>query len=108
MTVALYAEFESLPGEHTQVARLISDFAELVTHEDGNLQFEVHAVAESLGRFFVYERYRDEAAFESHLASSHGAEFNRRLGPLIVGGASQLTMLAPVRLGELDGLGGAR
>jgi len=44
----------------------------------------------------VFETYRDRAAFDAHVGSAHSVEFNRRLGPLVEGGASRLTWLSAV------------
>jgi len=44
----------------------------------------------------VYEIYRDKAAFEVHISASYGAEFNAKLGELIVEPNSILTFLAPL------------
>ena len=96
MTVALFAEISPLPGHETQVEQLLARFSERVRQEPGNLLFEAHRIAGSGSSVFVYESYRDEAAFQAHLTSEHGSEFNRLLGPLVTGGASRLTMLAPI------------
>ena len=97
MTIALYAQFTGTPGNESTVRQLIGDFALQVRSEPGNLRFDPHETAP--GSFFVYELYRDRAAFDSHLAEEHGRVFNDLLGPIIHGGASHLTMLTPV--GEL-------
>lgn len=99
--VALFAEISPLPGNEAQVAQLLARFSERVRQEPGNLTFEAHRIAGLENSVFVYESYRDEAAFRTHLSSEHGSEFNRLLGPLVTGGGSRLTMLAP--LGAVEG-----
>lgn len=94
--VALYAEFAAAPGRGGQVARLIADFAEQVRAEPGNLVFDVYRRADEPDRFFVYEIYRDQAAFEAHLAADTGATFNSALKELTVGDGSTLTFLRSV------------
>lgn len=98
MTVALFAEISPLPGNEAHVEELLARFAELVRQEPGNLLFEAHRIVGSEASVFVYESYRDEAAFQAHLSSAHGHEFNTLLGPLVRGGESRLTMLDPIRL----------
>ena len=39
--------------------------------------------------------YRDEAAFDTHIAADYGAVFNAALGPLIEEDGSRLTWLSP-------------
>ena len=94
MTWALCAEFTALPGAETLVAGLVRDFTAKVRAEPGNLAFNPHTLVDEPRRWFVYEVYRDEAAFRNHLASDYGAAFNAALESLVEGGRSQLTMLA--------------
>jgi quinol monooxygenase YgiN len=44
----------------------------------------------------VFESYRDEAAFQAHLAAEHGARFNAALADLIEEDASVLSWLQPL------------
>lgn len=96
MTVALYAEFTATPGNIAQVRALIDEFATVVRAEPGNICFDAHSEAAHPAKIFVYELYRDQAAFEEHLAAPAGAAFNRVLTGLVEGGGSTLTMLSPI------------
>ena len=42
-----------------------------VRDESGCYRFDIHQDAENLNRFYLYEVYQDEAAFEAHLETSH-------------------------------------
>jgi quinol monooxygenase YgiN len=92
----LFAEFTALPGRRGEVVALISALRDHVRQEPGNLQFAVSTRANSPESFFVYEEYRDEAAFEQHRNAAYGATFNAALGELIVEPESVLTWLDPV------------
>jgi quinol monooxygenase YgiN len=94
MTWALYAEFTANSGAEERVAELVRDFTKRVREEPGNLVFNAHTLVDDPRRWFVYEVYRDEAAFREHLAADHGTTFNAALTGLVVGGESALTMLA--------------
>ncbi len=107
MTYSLYAEFTATAGNELLVTELIAEFAGRVRAEPGNLHFQPHHVSEVPETVFVYESYRDQAAFEDHLASAHGREFNRRLGGLVVGGGSRLTMLSPIAVADQTTRGAA-
>lgn len=96
MTIALFAEFTASEGNQDLVTELISGFAALVRAEPGNLAFDPHLRGDHPGTVFVYEAYRDQEAFDMHLTSAHGRAFNQRLGALVVGGGSRLTMLSPI------------
>lgn len=94
--IALYAEFTARPGHESEVARLLRDLTAHVRREAGCIRFDPHQLGNDPAAFFVYEEYRDPAAFDAHRAAAYGAEFNRQLGSLIEGDGSTLTMLAPL------------
>ena len=101
MTISLFAQFDALPGNEAFVVGLIADFAGEVRAEAGNISFDPYTT-NSGASIFVIEEYEDHSAFEAHLRSAHGLEFNRRLGPLIAGGASTLTMLERIQVRKED------
>ena len=94
--VALYAEFTALPGYEAEVAHLLRKLTAHVRREAGCVRFDPHQLETNPAAFFVYEEYRDLAAFDAHRAAAYGAEFNRALGPIIEGDGSTLTFLAPL------------
>ena len=94
MTLALSAEFTAIEGAEQRVTELVRDLAVRVRAEPGNILFSPHTLVDEPRRWFVYEVYRDEAAFREHLAAEYGAAFNAALAPLVEGGRSRLTMLA--------------
>lgn len=89
----LHATFTARPGEGDRVAALLADFADRVRAEEGNVVFDATRHIDDPDRFFVYEVYRDEAAFRAHLASPAGGPFNEALQQLIVEPSSVLTFL---------------
>jgi quinol monooxygenase YgiN len=91
--VILYAEFTARPDRREEVERLITGLADDVHQEPGNLEFTVYQRADDPCRFFVFERYVDQSAFEAHLSAPYGAVFNTALGDLIVEDGSQLSFL---------------
>jgi quinol monooxygenase YgiN len=93
--VVLYAEFTAKLGAAEDVEELLREFAETVRAEPGNVVFDVYRRAEEPKRFYVFEIYRDRAAFEEHLAAESGRVFNDALGELIVEAGSELTFLRP-------------
>lgn len=93
MTWALYAEFTANPGAEERVAELVKELTDQVRAEPGNVIFNPHTLVDDPRRWFVYEEYRDEAAFREHLAADYGATFNAALADLVEGGGSTLTFL---------------
>ena len=93
MTRALYAQFTAAPGNEERVAGLVTDLTERVRAEPGNLVFEPYTLEDNPRRWFVYEVYRDETAFQAHISAPYGAAFNSALNELIEEDGSRLTWL---------------
>ena len=55
--------------------------ANSLRNEDGCLQFDVCQDPGDGARIFLYEVYKDSAAFELHLKTEHFLEFNKTVGP---------------------------
>lgn len=89
----LHATFTAKPGHGDEVAALLSAFADTVRAEPGNEVFDATRLIDDPDRFFVYEVYRDDAAFQAHIGAEHGVPFNERLSALITEPSSQLTFL---------------
>jgi len=92
----LYARFTARTGCEEEVAGLLRELTAAVRREPGNLRFDPYTQAARPAEFFVFESYRDEAAFQAHLAAEHGARFNAALADLIEEDASVLSWLQPV------------
>jgi quinol monooxygenase YgiN len=103
MPKTLYAEFTVTPGNDARVAEMMRELTTLVRQEPGNVVFEPYVEESHPNRYFVFEVYKDEAAFEAHIAADYGARFNAELTDLIEGDASELTWLRPLEL-ETDRL----
>lgn len=95
--VTLIARFTALPGFEDEVATLIAGLARDVHTEPGNIVFDVHREVDDPRKFVVFEKYRDEAAFQAHIQMPYGAVFNARLNEIIEEPESQLTFLTPVQ-----------
>jgi quinol monooxygenase YgiN len=96
MQRTLYAEFTAKQGSEARVAELVLELTALVRQEPGNVSFAPYTEEAHPNRFFVFEVYRDEAAFQAHIAADYGARFNAALADLIEGDGSVLTWLRPV------------
>jgi quinol monooxygenase YgiN len=93
--VVLYAEFTAEAGAADAVEELLRGFAQTVRAEPGNIVFDVYRRTQSPDRFFVFEIYRDGAAFDEHIVAPAGRDFNDALSPLIVESGSELSFLRP-------------
>jgi quinol monooxygenase YgiN len=93
MPRTLYAEFTVTPGNEARVAEMMRELTVLVRAEPGNLVFEPYTEEAQPNRYFVFEAYADDAAFEAHISADYGARFNAELAALIEEDGSQLTWL---------------
>jgi quinol monooxygenase YgiN len=96
MTKSLYAEFTALPGNEERVRELLVTLTGQVRAEAGNLNFVPFTLESDPRRFFVFEVYRDDAAFREHVNADHGARFNEALAGLVEGASSALTWLTSI------------
>jgi len=62
-------------GAEARVTEILQHVALLTRSEPGCLDYSIHRSLESPSRFFIYERYVDEAAFRADQASEHFREY---------------------------------
>ena len=74
MTVVLAVTWVAREGESDAVAGLLRQLMPLSRAEPGCLQYDAHRDPDDPNRFFLFERYADEAALEAHGASAHFQE----------------------------------
>jgi quinol monooxygenase YgiN len=83
---ALTVVFELVEGTFPEFYRLVSENAALsVQLEAGCLRFDVLTPlgAQKPSQIFLYEIYRDRAAFDLHLASDHYRSFDARTRDMV-------------------------
>ena len=70
-------EFEIVAGrEEDFLARVKQQAGDSLEREVDCLHFDVCVAPDAPGRIFLYEIYRDPAAFQVHLESAHFADFD--------------------------------
>ena len=95
MTVVLAVSWVATEGESDAVAGLLRRLMPLSRAEPGCLQYDAHRDPDDERRFFIFERYVDQAALDAHAASPHFQELV--LGEALPRLASrQRTVLAPL------------
>lgn len=84
-------DFEVAPEDQDKFLPLIEENARSsATDEPGCLQFDVCVDPERPGSIFLYEVYRDRAAFDAHTASPHYAKFDAASRDMVRGKAVRL------------------
>lgn len=84
---AITVAFELLEGTFPEFHRLVAENAALsVKLEPDCLRFDVLTPADAAGstHVFLYEIYRDRAAFDLHLTSEHFLQFDQRSRDLVI------------------------
>lgn len=96
MPYIVMAEAIALPNADLRLREEIEALARAVRMEAGNEAFEVFTKPDVAGGWLMIERYRDEAAFHSHLSMPHTMAFNEALSSMAQGGKSSVTRLTLV------------
>jgi quinol monooxygenase YgiN len=73
--VVLAVTWIANPGKEEEVADVFRKLESAARQEPGCLMFVVHRHRTDHARFFVYEQYRDDAAFAAHRQSNHFQEY---------------------------------
>ncbi|WP_202814427.1 VOC family protein [Falsirhodobacter sp. alg1] len=92
MTRLMTARAVPLKGQEARLKSLVHDLARDVRTEAGNLRFE--ATQDENGAVVMIEEYRDDAAFDTHLAQPHTKAFNAALAQTVENGKSEVTELS--------------
>ena len=93
----LVAEFVARPDAVEEVRELLLGYSRIVRSEPGNIMFVCHEVQDTPEKFLVYEVYKDQLAFNQHIASTVNSSFNLTLATRIDSGGVRLTFLNLLR-----------
>jgi quinol monooxygenase YgiN len=66
MGYVLAVTWVAKPGEEARVAEILRAMVPLTRAEPGCVHYVAHVGSDDPRRFFLYEEYRDEAAFQAH------------------------------------------
>ena len=73
--VVLAVTWVAKQGQESKAADVLRRLTEASRQEPGCLMYVVHVHRDDPGRFFIYEQYKDEAAFEAHRQSPHFKQY---------------------------------
>ena len=69
--IVVSAVFQAKPGCEAELESALRAMIAPVSKESGALEYAVHRAQNDAGRFFFYEKYRDQAAVDLHMATSY-------------------------------------
>ncbi len=71
MAVTLAVTWRARPGSEEEVAGILRTMVGLTNQEPGCLHYSAHRSTEDPVEFFLFEQYRDAAAFDAHQAADY-------------------------------------
>ena len=81
--VVLAVTWIAKAGREAEVAEVFLKLSQESRKEPGCAMFQVHRHRTEPRRFFIYEQYKDDAALESHRASSYFLQYVKKDLPKI-------------------------
>ena len=83
MEVFIFARFHARPGNEGAVAEALLDVLAPSREEPGCLSIHAFRSMRDPQLFYIYSRWKDEAAFDRHAGLPHTLRFVERVAPLI-------------------------
>jgi len=81
--IVLSAEMQAKPGSEAECEQVLRALIAPVSKEEGAIDYRLHRAPDIPGRFFFYEKYRDQAAFDLHMGTSYLKDTLTRIEPLL-------------------------
>ena len=69
--IVVSAVFQAKPGCEAELESALRAMIAPVGKESGAIEYAVHRAQDDGGRFFFYEKYRDQAAVDLHMATPY-------------------------------------
>jgi quinol monooxygenase YgiN len=91
--IIVIAQATALPGKEAALKAAIDAVIPPSLAEPGISIFRLHENLEKSGHYVLYERFADQAALDSHFASSHFKKVVDAVTPLVGGGKPDITKL---------------
>jgi len=80
--IVIIATLKAKAGCEQQLEDAIKVMVNNTQAEEGTLMYTLHRAQGEPGKFLIYERYKDQAAFEFHGAQPYFKEFGRSIRDL--------------------------
>ena len=81
--VVVTAQFQAKAGKEEELQEAFKGMFPQVAHETGVVMYILHRSADSPGRFFFYEQYKDREAFDDHGRTPYFKDLFRNIKDLV-------------------------
>jgi quinol monooxygenase YgiN len=83
--LVVVAVMKAKEGCEQEMENALRDMIPQVETEEGTLTYTLHRARKVPGKFLMYEKYRDKAAFNHHSSTPYFAELFGKIAPLLDG-----------------------
>ncbi|MDY7034019.1 MAG: putative quinol monooxygenase [Thermodesulfobacteriota bacterium] len=83
--IVVSAVIKAQAGKEKEMEDALKSMIPKVQSEEGTLAYVLHRALNDPTKFFFYEKYKDQAAFDFHGSTPHIAELFGKIGPLLDG-----------------------
>ena len=67
--IVISAVLKAKPGKEAELETLLKSLFSKVKQEEGVVEYVLHRSQESAGKFFFYEKYKDQHAVDFHMST---------------------------------------
>jgi len=86
--IRVFAQGSAAEGKADEVREILKALVVESNKEPGVVSYTLHEDIKTPGRFYFFESYRDQAAVDAHMASSHFKVAAAKFLPLLAGAPS--------------------
>jgi len=83
--MVVVAVVKAQAGKEKEMEDALRAMIPKVQSEEGTIAYILHRAQNEQGKFLIYEKYRDGAAFDFHSSTPYFKELFEKIGPLIDG-----------------------
>lgn len=83
--VVIAAILKAIKGKENQMEKVLQEYMPKTKKEAGTLAYIAYRAVDDSTKFFVYEKYEDEVAYEAHSSTTYFKEYAKNLTHLLDG-----------------------
>ncbi len=83
--IILTAVIQAIPGKEQELKELLRSLIPIAKNEKGTVEYLLHVSRAFPGKFFFYEKYKDQQAYDNHSNNTLLQDVFRQFGGMVVG-----------------------